>query len=231
LIYLKNPKKRTAASRQWLLRQLNDPYVQAAKAQGYRSRAAFKLEQLDDQFHFFKKGQRVVDLGAAPGGWSQVAVKRTFSDKTAGTEKVLGLDLLSIEPLEGALFLQQDFLTDEGVAALQNALGEEQKVDVVLSDMAPSSCGHKKTDHLRILTMAEAAFDFACFFLCPGGAFITKTLQGGTEISLLKALKHSFQKVSHAKPKASRKESAELYLVALGFRGRAEEISQEELEA
>jgi 23S rRNA (uridine2552-2'-O)-methyltransferase len=152
-----------------------------------------------------------------------------MSGKTEKESRVLGIDLWPIAPLEGALFLQEDFLTDAGLEAIQKALlfTETQEVDIVLSDMAPSSCGHRNTDHLRILTMVEAAFDFACLFLRPGGALVAKTLQGGTEASLLKALKLSFKKVSHAKPKASRKESSELYLVALGFRGR-EDGAQED---
>jgi len=210
-------KGRSHSSIQWLSRQLNDPYVAEAKRQGYRSRAAFKLAQLDDRFHFLKRGMAVIDLGAAPGGWTQVAVERTGA--AAGQGKVVGIDLLPIEPIPGAILLQGDFLADDAPARLTGAMGG--RAGVVLSDMAPSSTGHAQTDHLRIMGLLEAAVDFAAEVLSTGGTFVGKALQGGTEINLLNRLKRDFAQVRHAKPPSSRKESAELYLVATGFRGRA----------
>jgi 23S rRNA (uridine2552-2'-O)-methyltransferase len=212
MIKLKDRKKRTPSSKAWLLRQLNDPYVQAAKTQGFRSRAAFKLIELDDQFHVLTKGARVIDLGAAPGGWTQVALQRVGSSGL-----VVALDLLEMEEIPGSVTLQADFMTDDGLAAVTDALGGE-KADVVLSDMAPRVSGHKGTDHLRIMGLIEAAADFARTVLKPGGSFIAKTLQGGTEHTLLAVLKKDFKTVAHAKPGASRKDSAEMYLVATGFR-------------
>lgn len=227
MAHLIDKKKRTNSSRQWLLRQINDPYVIAAKAQGYRSRAAFKLQELDDKFHFLKKGAVIIDLGAAPGGWTQVALSRTQPKETSldSPPHVIGIDLLEMEPLPGSLLIQGDFLSEEGLQAVLNALAPfEGRADVVLSDMAPSSCGHRATDHLRILDMIETAFDFAQTVLRPGGAFVAKTLQGGTEHTLLTLLKQNFIKVAHAKPPASRQASAELYLVAQGFRGEKKVI-------
>ncbi|MCK6454032.1 MAG: RlmE family RNA methyltransferase [Alphaproteobacteria bacterium] len=207
---------RSASSQRWLTRQLNDPYVLAARREGYRSRAAYKLLELDDRFHFLKRGGAVVDLGAAPGGWTQVAVDRVGA-ATGGGGKVVGIDLLPIDPVPGATLLQGDFLADDAPARLEAALGGP--ADVVLSDMAAAATGHAATDHLRIMGLLEAAVDFAAEVLAPGGAFVGKVLQGGTEAGLLARLKRDFAQARHAKPPASRKDSAELYIVATGFRG------------
>jgi 23S rRNA (uridine2552-2'-O)-methyltransferase len=209
-VKLRNAGKRTTAQQAWLSRQLNDPYVAAAKAQGWRSRAAFKLIELDDKFDLIKPGQRVVDLGAAPGGWSQVAVKR-------GAGRVVGVDLLAVDPVAGAELLQGDFNDDDMPARLSALLGGP--ADVVLSDMAPNTTGHTATDHLRIIALAELALDFAIKILAPGGSFVAKVFQGGSEKNMLIPLKHCFTSVKHAKPPASRKGSSELYVVATGFRG------------
>ncbi len=205
---------RTSASTRWLQRQLNDPYVAEAQRLGYRSRAAFKLIQLDDKVGLLQPGARVVDLGAAPGGWSQVAVERC-GDKG----RVVGLDLAEVEPLAGATFLQGDFLDRDAPERLRQALGGP--ADVVLSDMAAPATGHAATDHLRVMGLAEAALDFAEEVLAPGGAFVAKVLQGGSEREMLDRLRRGFAKVRHVKPPASRKDSAELYVVATGFRGAA----------
>lgn len=202
---------RTKASRAWLERQFNDPYVAAARAQGWRSRAAFKLMELDDRFHLLKRGVRVLDLGAAPGGWSQVAVAR-------GAARVVGIDLLPIDPVPGAGFLQGDIQDPAAVKAVLAELGGA--ADIVLSDMAPNTTGHSATDHLRIVALAELALETARDCLAPGGAFVTKVFQGGAERDMLAALKADFATVRHAKPPASRKESSELYVVATGFRGQ-----------
>ncbi|MCW3474200.1 RlmE family RNA methyltransferase [Limobrevibacterium gyesilva] len=209
-VTLRTARKRSTASQLWLKRQLNDPYVAAAKAQGWRSRAAFKLIELDDKFHLLRPGQRVVDLGAAPGGWSQVAVRK-------GAARVLGLDLLAIDPVPGAEFIQGDFNDADMPGRLTALLGG--KADLVLSDMAPNTTGHAATDHLRIIALAELALDFATRILAPGGAFVAKVFQGGTEKQMLAPMKQLFVTVRHAKPPASRKESSELYVVATGFRG------------
>ena len=195
------------SSRKWIERQLNDPYVTRAKAEGYRARAAYKLIELDDRFHFLKRGARVIDLGAAPGGWAQVAVKR-------GAGKVVGVDLLPVDPLPGATFLQMDFLEPEAQAALVAELGGAP--DVVLSDMAANTTGHAKTDQIRTGALAEAAAEFAMDHLAPGGAFVVKAFQGGLDAALLTRLKQHFDSVRHAKPPASRAESAEVYVVAMG---------------
>ncbi|MBI5164991.1 MAG: RlmE family RNA methyltransferase [Magnetospirillum sp.] len=213
---VKTAKKRTTSSTRWLQRQLNDPYVHEAKRLGYRSRAAFKLLELDDRFHILKPGQRVVDLGAAPGGWTQVAVERVRPGPKGGT--VVGLDILEWDPIPGATVLVGDFLADDSPARLIEALGGP--ADVVLSDMAAPTTGHPPTDHLRIIGMVEVALDFALDVLAPGGTFVAKVFQGGTERTLLDMLKRSFATVRHAKPPASRKESAETYVIATGFRGR-----------
>ncbi|MBV8526393.1 MAG: RlmE family RNA methyltransferase [Acetobacteraceae bacterium] len=210
-IKLRTRRGRSPASQRWLTRQLNDAYVQAAREQGWRSRAAFKLLELDDRFHLIRRGCRVVDLGAAPGGWTQVAVKR-------GAGKVVGIDLLPVEAVPGATLLQGDFLDPEAASRLRAALGGE--ADLVLSDMAPNTTGHAATDHLRIMALAEAAYDFAIQVLAPGGFFVAKVFQGGAERSMLAAMKRRFATVRHAKPPASRKESSELYVVACGFRGQ-----------
>lgn len=210
-VHVKTAKSRSPASARWLARQLNDPYVTAAKQQGWRSRAAFKLLELDDKFHLVQKAARVVDLGAAPGGWTQVAVKR-------GAASVLALDLLPIDPIHGSVIIHGDF-TDPGMPArLAAQLGGS--ADLVLSDMAPNTTGHASTDHIRIVALAEMALDFAVQILSPGGAFVAKVFQGGSEKQILEVLKRSFTSVRHAKPPASRKESSELYVVATGFRGR-----------
>jgi 23S rRNA (uridine2552-2'-O)-methyltransferase len=209
---LKSKKKRTLSQRQWLTRQINDPYVEAAKRQGYRSRAAFKLEQLDDKFHFLKKGGRVADLGAAPGGWTQVAVKRM-----GPSGLVAALDILPMDPLPGAIVLLGDFLAEGSEDRLKEALGGP--CDLVMSDMAAPTTGHAPTDHIRIMNLAEQALEFAVGVLAPGGAFIAKLFQGGAEKELLDRLKVNFATVRHAKPAASRADSKETYVVAMGFRG------------
>jgi 23S rRNA (uridine2552-2'-O)-methyltransferase len=209
-VQLRRARKMSPASQAWLRRQLNDPYVAAAKAQGWRSRAAFKLIELDDKFQLLRPGMRLVDLGAAPGGWSQVAVRR-------GVTQVLGLDLLAMDPVPGAMFLQGDFNDADMPERLTALLGG--KVDLVLSDMAPNTTGHTATDHLRIIGLAELALDFATGVLVPGGAFVAKVFQGGSEGEMLAPMKRLFASVKHAKPPASRKDSSELYVVAQGYRG------------
>ncbi len=211
-VHVKTAKSRSPASARWLARQLNDPYVVAAKQQGWRSRAAFKLLELDDKFHMIRKGTRVLDLGAAPGGWTQVAVKR-------GAASVLAVDLLPIDPIHGAVIVQGDFLDPAMPDTLTRALGGG--ADLVLSDMAPNTTGHSATDHIRIVALAELALDFALQILSPGGGFVAKVFQGGSEKSILDVLKRNFSAVRHAKPPSSRKESSELYVVATGFKGRA----------
>jgi 23S rRNA (uridine2552-2'-O)-methyltransferase len=216
-IRVKTAARRTASSTRWLQRQLNDPYVREAKRRGYRSRSAFKLIELDERFHFLKPGARIVDLGAAPGGWTQVAVRRTGSDKGKGS--VLGVDVLPMVAIAGAALMQRDFTDLEGPQDIAASLGG--KVDVVLSDMAAPATGHAATDHLKIVALAEAAYDFARRVLAPGGAFVCKVYQGGAEGDLLQRLKRDFALLRHAKPPASRSESAEVYLVAQGFQGAA----------
>jgi 23S rRNA (uridine2552-2'-O)-methyltransferase len=210
---VKTAKRRTASSTRWLERQLNDPYVRQAKAEGYRSRAAFKLIELDERFALLKGVKRVIDLGIAPGGWSQVV--RQKSPKAA----IAGIDLLETEPMEGVEILQMDFMADEAPAALQAALGGPP--DLVLSDMAANTVGHKQTDHLRTMGLVEAAAYFAVETLEEGGAFVAKVLAGGTDTDLLALLKRHFTTVKHAKPPASRKDSSEWYVIAQGFKGRA----------
>ncbi len=213
---VKTANKRTASSTRWLHRQLNDPYVAEAKKQGFRSRAAFKLLQLDERFHFLKPGARVVDLGAAPGGWTQVAGEIVLKN---GKGKVIGIDILEMEPIPGAEILHLDFMSEEAPERLKALLDGD--ADVVLSDMAASATGHQQTDHLKIMALAETAYAFAAEVLAPGGTFIAKVLQGGATGDLLKELKRDFEEVRHVKPAASRKDSAEIYVVALSFRGRA----------
>ena len=208
-VSLKTAMGRTTASQKWLSRQLNDPYVRAAKEQGWRSRAAFKLLELDDRYHLIAKGARIVDLGAAPGGWAQVAVKR-------GAARVVGVDLLPMDPVQGATILVGDFMDDTMPGQLAELLGG--KADLVLSDMAPNTTGHNATDHLRIMGLADLALHFAVEMLAPGGAFVAKVFQGGSEKTMLAGMKLHFSSVRHAKPPASRKESSELYVVASGFR-------------
>jgi len=211
---LRSAKGRSLSSARWLERQLNDPYVAEARKRGYRSRAAFKLAQIDDKFGILRRGARVVDLGAAPGGWSQVVLERCGE-----SGRVVALDLEEMEPLPGVVVLRGDFTEPAVQARVHAAL--DGPADVVLSDMAAPATGHTRTDHLRIMRLAEEAYAFAAEILAPGGAFVAKVLQGGTEATLLEALKRAFAKVRHVKPPASRADSAELYLVATGFRGEA----------
>ena len=210
-VRLKNARKLSTSSQRWLQRQLNDPYVTAAKTQGWRSRAAFKLIELDEKYKLIGEGMRVLDLGAAPGGWSQVALAR-------GASRVAGVDLLEILPVAGAEFIQGDFLDDGMEARLTELLGG--KADLVLSDMAPNTSGHVATDHIRIMALAETALAFACEILAPEGTFVAKLFQGGAEKEMLNTLKRCFRQVRHAKPPASRKDSKEMYVVAMGFRSR-----------
>jgi 23S rRNA (uridine2552-2'-O)-methyltransferase len=212
---LKTARKRTLSSQKWLERQLNDPYVARARREGYRSRAAYKLIEIDEKYHLLKPGQRVVDLGAAPGGWSQVAARKVGSAEGRG--RVVGIDLLPIDPLPGVDFVELDFLDEAAPKKLVERLGGA--ADVVMSDMAANTTGHKKTDHLRIVGLAEAAIQFAREILAPGGTFLAKVIQGGTESRLLADLKRDFATVRHVKPAASRSDSAELYVLATGFRG------------
>jgi len=207
---------RPASSQRWLARQLNDPYVAAARREGLRSRAAFKLREIDDKYALLKPGKRVVDLGAAPGGWSQIAAERVRAG--AGGGQVVAIDLLPMAPIAGVAALHLDFL-DPAAPARLRALLRDGRADVVLSDMAAPSTGHGRTDHLRIIALAEAAAEFAISVLAPGGAFLCKVFQGGTERTLREELKRSFATVRHSKPPASRAESAELYVLATGFRG------------
>jgi 23S rRNA (uridine2552-2'-O)-methyltransferase len=208
---LKTAKERTPSSQAWLERQINDPFVAEAKAKGYRSRAAFKLREIDDRFHVIRRGARVVDLGCAPGGWLQIAMER-------GARGVVGVDLLPVEPLSPATIIQADF-TEAGCGERLIALLGGPP-DVILSDMAPNTTGHRQTDHLRIVGLIEAAASFALDVLEPGGVFLTKAFQGGETGALLTLLKRGFTHVRHIKPRASRPESSELYLLATGFKGR-----------
>jgi 23S rRNA (uridine2552-2'-O)-methyltransferase len=214
-VRLKSGKRRTQSSKLWLERQLNDPYVARAKREGFRSRAAFKLMEIDDKAHILKKGARVVDLGAAPGGWSQVAAKRVGAPEQG---RVVAIDLLPMEPVAGVDFLHLDFLDHDAPEKLKAMLGGP--ADVVLSDMAANATGHARTDHLKIMALVETAADFAREVLSPGGAFLAKVLQGGTEAALLASLKRDFTSVKHIKPPASRADSAELYLLVTGFRAQ-----------
>ena len=208
---LKTAKDRTPSSQAWLERQINDPFVAEAKAKGYRSRAAFKLREIDDRFRVIGKGARIIDLGCAPGGWVQIAVQR-------GAASVVGIDLLEMEPIPPATILVGDF-TDPGCGErLVALLGGPP--DLILSDMAPNTTGHRQTDHLRIVGLIESAVDFAVAYLKPGGTFVSKAFQGGETANLLALLKSNFREVRHVKPKASRAESSELYLMATGFRGK-----------
>jgi 23S rRNA (uridine2552-2'-O)-methyltransferase len=215
-VRVKSGKGRTVSSRRWLERQLNDPYVHAAKSKGYRSRAAFKLIELDSKFHFLKKGARVLDLGAAPGGWTQVAAQRIGE-----TGHIVAIDILEMEPMPGVEIFHADLTDPEIPAQLKQAL--RGAADVVLSDMAASTTGHRATDHLRTIALLEAAIDLAEDVLKPGGIFIGKAFQGGATGDLLARSKKSFRDVKHVKPPASRAESVELYLIAQGFKGRVRE--------
>lgn len=207
------------SSRRWLERHMNDPYVQRSKADGYRSRAAYKLIEIDDRYNLLKPGLRVIDLGAAPGGWCQVAVARTKS--TEDNPQVVGIDYLEMDPVPGAPVLLMDFLDDDAPARLAEALGGAP--DLVFSDMASPTTGHRRTDHIRTMHLCEVAADFAISVLKPGGHFLAKTFQGGTEADVLTRLKQNFRSVHHVKPPASRDESAELYILAKDFKGRAVE--------
>lgn len=213
---VKTGKSRSLSSKLWLERQLNDPYVARAKREGYRSRAVYKLTEIDDKYHFLKSGARVVDLGAAPGGWSQIAAKRVGA--TDGKGRVVAIDILEMDAIPGVDILLLDFLDPDAPDILKNTLGG--KADIVLSDMAANATGHRKTDHLKIMGLVEAAAEFATEILNPGGVFLAKVLQGGTEGELLSLLKRSFSSVKHIKPAASRADSAELYVFATGFRGQ-----------
>lgn len=215
---LKKVRGRRASSAQWLRRQVNDPYVAEARRQGYRARSAFKIIQLDDKFHFFKPGRCVVDLGCAPGGWTQVAVARVKS--APENPSVVGIDLLETAPVAGAKLVRMDFTDDAAPAALRGLLGG-RRADVVLSDMAANTTGMPDVDHLRIMGLLEMAYDFAVQVLAPGGAFVAKIFAGGTENQFLARMKRDFAVVRHVKPEASRKDSAEFYVLATGFKGRA----------
>ena len=218
---VKTARKRSNSSARWLERQLNDPYVAAAKREGMRSRAAYKLKEIDDKHRILKPGQRVVDLGAAPGGWSQIAADRVKATTGAGPGRgqVVAIDYLGVEALPGVEILQLDFTDDDAEERLK-ALLRDGQADVVLSDMAAPTVGHARTDHLRIMGLAEMAAHFAIDVLSEGGAFLCKVLQGGTERELLDLLKRNFKAVRHVKPPASRADSAELYVLATGFRGQ-----------
>lgn len=214
-VRVKTRKRRTASSARWLERQLNDPYVAESKALGYHSRAAFKLTQMNEDLKLFKPGQRVIDLGAAPGGWTQVACDIVKPRETGG--RVVAIDYLDMKPVAEAQFIKLDFMDDSAPQLLKDAIGGP--ADIVMSDMAPPTTGHRETDHIRIIALAEAALDFALEVLKPGGAFLAKVFQGGSEKDLLNLLKKNFTKVKHVKPHASRADSSEMYVVALGFRG------------
>jgi 23S rRNA (uridine2552-2'-O)-methyltransferase len=213
-VRVRSGKTRSQSSKLWLERQLNDPYVARARREGMRSRAAYKLMEIDDRAHFLRKGVRVIDLGAAPGGWSQVAAERVRAPEQG---RVVAIDILPMDPVPGVDFVSLDFLDQSAPEKLRDMIGGP--ADVVLSDMAANATGHAKTDHLKIMALVEAAADFAGGVLAPGGSFLAKVLQGGTEAELLASLKRDYRTVKHVKPAASRADSAELYLLATGFRG------------
>jgi 23S rRNA (uridine2552-2'-O)-methyltransferase len=217
-VRVKTARRRSAQSTRWLERQLNDPYVVRAKAEGHRARSVYKLIEMDERYHLLGPGKRVVDLGAAPGSWSVVAAERVRS--TNAEPLVVALDYLDMDPIPGVVVLKKDFLDDDAPDMIRDALGGRD-VDVVLSDMAAPTTGHRPTDHLRTIHLCEVAVDFAVSILKPGGHFVAKVFRGGTENELLAMLKRSFASVHHVKPPASRAESVELYLVAKGFRGRS----------
>ena len=220
-VRVRGGKNRSVSSRQWLQRQLNDPYVARAKREGMRSRAAYKLMEIDDKARFLRKGSRVVDLGAAPGGWSQIAAQRVGATEQG---RVIAIDILAMEPVPGVDFIALDFLDRTAPDKLKDMIGGP--ADVVLSDMAANATGHARTDHLKIMALVEAAAEFAREVLAPGGTFLAKVLQGGTEAALLASLKRDYRTVKHVKPPASRTDSAELYLLATGFRGATAAASQ-----
>jgi 23S rRNA (uridine2552-2'-O)-methyltransferase len=224
-IRVKSGKGRTVSSTKWLQRQLNDPYVARARAEGYRSRAAFKIKEMDEKYKFFRKGMHVVDLGAAPGGWSQVAAKATGS--TDAHPLVVGIDYLEMDPIPGVILLKKDFTEEDAPAMLIAAMGGH-KADVVMSDMAWPTTGHRGTDHIRIIHLIEIAAAFALDVLAPNGVFIAKVFQGGTEHELLHMLKRHFKTTMHAKPPSSRADSAEAYLIAKGFKGSNDTVPGEE---
>jgi len=213
---VKTAKRRKTSSTRWLQRQLNDPYVTAAKKDGYRSRAAYKLIELNDRFQFLKPGLNVVDLGAAPGGWSQVVLETLGDDALQGPSKVVALDILKMDPLPGVDLLTLDFMAGEAPDLIKSKLSG--KAGLVLSDIAPPLTGHTQTDHLRIMAVVEAAYYFACEVLAPDGCFVAKVFQGGTEQDLLGEMKQRFRSLKHAKPPASRAESSEVFVVAQGYR-------------
>ncbi|MDE2577790.1 MAG: RlmE family RNA methyltransferase [Hyphomicrobiales bacterium] len=214
---VKTARKRSLSSTLWLERQLNDPYVAQAKRDGWRSRAAYKLLEMDERYKLLKPGMKVVDLGAAPGGWSQIAARKTGAANGNAKARVVAIDLLPVDPIPGVEFAQMDFLDDDAPEALRAILGGP--ADAVMSDMAANATGHRQTDHLKIVALAELAAEFAREILAPKGFFLAKVLQGGSETQLLAQLKRDFATVRHVKPAASRKDSAELYVLATGFRG------------
>lgn len=220
---VKTAKGRKISSMRWLERQLNDPYVKKARAEGYASRAAYKLKEIDDRYHLIKPGSVVIDLGAAPGGWCQVSVERNGSH--AGDIRVVGIDYLEMDPVPGATILQLDFLDDSAPARLLEALGGKTP-DLVISDMASPTIGHRQTDHIRTMLLVEVALDFAISVLKPGGHFLTKTFQGGTEAALLDRMKRNFKTVHHVKPPASRDGSVELFLLAKDFKGKPAQVPE-----
>jgi len=217
-VRVKTARRRSVSSTRWLQRQLSDPYVAEARRLGYRSRAAFKLIEIDDKARLLRPGRRVVDLGAAPGGWTQVAVERVKPE--AGKGVVVALDIAEMAPVPGAVLLHMDLLDGGAPAALREALGGP--ADLVLSDMSPAATGHAATDHLRIMALAEAALEFAEAALAPGGAFVVKVFEGGASRELLTRLRQGFARVRHVKPASSRKDSREIYVLATGFRGGEE---------
>lgn len=223
-VRVKTARRRKNSSTRWLERQLNDPYVAEARRRGFRSRAAFKIIDIDDRYGFLKPGMAVVDLGCAPGGWTQIAVDRVKAGKDGGG-KVVGVDLLEAEQVAGATIFQADFMDDDTPERLKALL--DGPADVVLSDMAANTTGHPQTDHIRIIALAEVALDFAFEVLAPGGAFVAKVFSGGAEATLLNQLKRNFDKVAHFKPPSSRKESPETYVVALGYKGQPAPDNQE----
>ena len=224
-VRVKTGKGRTVSQKIWLERQLNDPYVAEARKQGYRSRAAFKLIEIDDKYTFLKSGGRIVDLGAAPGGWSQVAVKRVKAEEGKG--RVIAIDMHGMDPIPAVTIFKKDFLEEDAPALLIEALGGE-KADCVLSDMAAHATGHRQTDHIQIMGLAEAGYEFAKEVLKPGGTYLAKVLRGGTEGEMLKMMKKDFASVRHVKPMASRDDSAELFVLAMGFRGAGDGASKQQ---
>jgi 23S rRNA (uridine2552-2'-O)-methyltransferase len=216
-VRVRTGKGRTPSQKAWLERQLNDPYVAEARRLGYRSRAAFKLIEIDDRYRFLRPGHNVVDLGAAPGGWSQVAAQRVKSAEGRG--RVIAIDMHGMDAIPGVTILHKDFFDEDAPQVLADAL-DGGRADAVLSDMAPHATGHRQTDHLQIMALAEAAYDFARTVLKPGGTFLAKVLRGGTEGEVLRSLKKDFAEVRHVKPRSSRDDSAELYVLATGFRGK-----------